>query len=438
MTRRRLSMAIVAPVAIVVVAAGVRLWGITSPGQPYWDESYYVYDANAYLGGGFGIPVGDPPAVRIADEGTWVHPPLGKWIIALLGEGPLGLRAFGWRLPSVLFGVLGVLLAYLIALELWRSVAWASLAAGILALDGLHIVQSRIAMLDIFLSTFLLAGVLFLVRDRTRMGVVADPAPRVWRWFGSRDRALAGLMFGAAIACKWAGAFGLVAAIVMLVVWSIRGGERDARPLAASFATIAASLVALPLLVYLISYGAFWYQHGPAVADFITLQARMLDYHATHHKVQPENSRAWTWPLMLHPIQYFRSVRDGSVQSIVALGNPAVWWGFVLLLPFAAVRAIRRPDWRDAVVFGMAFALFAPWFFAGRSQFIFYMLPVVPFMCLGITATLRGFGGRARPIATWSVGLATLGAAVVFMPFWVGAWIPQGWADALRWMPSWP
>ncbi len=111
----------------------------------------------------------DPPAVRIADEATWVHPPLGKWIIALLGIGPIGQRSIGWRLPSAVFGIAGVALLYLLALHLWRSVWWAGFSALLLALDGLHIVQSRMAMLDIFLTTFITAAVLFLVLDRERM-----------------------------------------------------------------------------------------------------------------------------------------------------------------------------------------------------------------------------------------------------------------------------
>jgi dolichyl-phosphate-mannose-protein mannosyltransferase len=134
----------VVPLVFVSGAAGVRLWGITTPDSLYWDEQYYVFDAEVYLGGGIGRPIGDPPAVKIADEGTWVHPPGGKWIIALFGVGPLGNRPIGWRLPSAVFGIVGVALLYLLALRLWRSVWWAGAAALLLALDGLHIVQSRI------------------------------------------------------------------------------------------------------------------------------------------------------------------------------------------------------------------------------------------------------------------------------------------------------
>ena len=165
------------PVTVLLIAAGLRLWGLSSPSISYWDERYYVFDASAYLGGGYGVPIGHPPAVRIEGEGTWVHPPLGKWMIAL-GEGPLGETPLGWRLPSAVFGIAGVALVYLLGLELWGSVWWAGLAGLLLALDGLHIVQSRIAMLDVFLTTFVTAGVLFVVLDRNRARGERPPDPR--------------------------------------------------------------------------------------------------------------------------------------------------------------------------------------------------------------------------------------------------------------------
>ena len=44
------------PVMLVVLASGIRLWGLGQPRELYWDEHYYVFDAEAYLGGGIGQP----------------------------------------------------------------------------------------------------------------------------------------------------------------------------------------------------------------------------------------------------------------------------------------------------------------------------------------------------------------------------------------------
>ena len=115
----------------------------------------------------------------------------------------------------------------------------------------------------------------------------------------------------------------------------------------------------------------------------------MLRYQQAHLAVQPENSAPWTWPLLLHPVRYFEACAAVRRASVVALGNPALWWGFLLLLPVAIVQIVRRATWQDAVVFGGYAAMFLPWFLIGRTQFIWYMLPAVPFMCLAVAATLR-------------------------------------------------
>ena len=49
---------------------------------------------------------------------------------------------------------------------------------------------------------------------------------------------------------------------------------------------------------------------------------------------------------------------------------------------------MRGPRWQEAVCFGGYAAMYVPWLFVGRTQFIFYMLPAVPFMCLGVVAVL--------------------------------------------------
>jgi dolichyl-phosphate-mannose--protein O-mannosyl transferase len=427
------------PTVVLVVAAVIRLWGLPFPPALYWDEQYYVFDAEVYLGGGIGQPIGHPPAVKIADEGTWVHPPLGKWIMALMGVGPFGLRAIGWRLPSAVFGIAAVALLYVLALRLWHSVWWAGFVALLLALDGLHIVQSRIAMLDIFLTTFITAGMLFLVLDRERMQT--GPRRR-WPWiervFGSPYRMWAGVTLGAATATKWSGAFALALAAVLCCTWLFTGGREGSRSGGATIGTLVASFVVAPTAVYLLSYCAFFSQHGFAIHEFVTLQLRMLSYQQHHIQLKPENSLPWTWPLNLHPIRYFPEAAGGSVRTIVALGNPALWWGFLALVPFGAVMLWRRATWREALIFGGYLAMYLPWLLVPRTQFIFYMLPAVPFMCLGVGAIVRSFPGRSARVTATGFVVATTLCAVVFLPAWTAWGVPAAWLHRLGWVPGWP
>lgn len=435
----RISPRIAVPMVVLAIAAGLRLWGLGAPPSLYWDEQYYVFDAEVYLGGGIGQPIPGAPPVKIADEGTWMHPPLGKWVMALLGVGPMGLRSIGWRLPSALFGIVGVGLLYLLALSLWRSVWWAGMASLLLALDGLHIVQSRIAMLDIFLTTFITAGMLFVVLDRRRMEAPAPSQrwPRIEHVFGSPYRLWAGIFLGAAVATKWSGAFALAFAAILSLWWTGAEARRGGRSMTSIALTSIASFAIVPLLVYLMSYGAFFYQHGPAVRDFVTLQIRMLQFHEHHLSVKPTNSAPWTWPLLLHPIRYYSVATGTSVTRIEALGNPVLWWGFLALLPIALVRIVRQRHWQDALTFGGYAAMFLPWLFIARTQYFFYMLPAVPFMCLCIVSTIRSMPKTAAPTAGIVFVCLAVAASIAFVPEWTGWLVPAVWVDRLDWLARW-
>ena len=81
----------------MAVALHLRLWNLGQPAQSVFDESYYTFEAVAFLGGGAFRP--PPPVVAIKDDSTPEHPPLGKWPIAA-GIGPYS-KPTGWRLPSM-------------------------------------------------------------------------------------------------------------------------------------------------------------------------------------------------------------------------------------------------------------------------------------------------------------------------------------------------
>ena len=73
-----------------------------------------------------------------------------------------------------------VLVVYAIGLRLFRSVLPAGLAAGLVALDGLAVTSSRIAMLDAVLALFTTTAVwsVLLDRDARRRGGLVAPRAR--------------------------------------------------------------------------------------------------------------------------------------------------------------------------------------------------------------------------------------------------------------------
>jgi dolichyl-phosphate-mannose--protein O-mannosyl transferase len=408
---------VLVPVALVLLAGGLRVWGLSSPPQTYWDESYYVPDAYDYLGGGYLIGHPDDPSYKLVGEITWVHPPLGKWMIAM-GVGPMGLHPLGWRLPSAVFGTTAVLLVYLLGLALWGSVWWAGLAGLLLSLDGLHIVQSRIAMLDVFLATFVLAGVYLMVLDRRasrrRAEAGREPSTFVERTFGTGYRLGAGLMLGAAVSTKWSGLF----ALVFVAVLCAQAIPRDGRRLR----TVAASFAVVPMLVYLVGYVAWFARNGVDVPRFAALQWRMLVHQLHHGAAQPENSSALSWPILAHPIRYYRGPGPGTGaagRQIWLVGNPVLWWGFLAGVPALLAKSVRR-RWKEIVILGGYLALFAPWIFLGRTEFLFYMLPAVPFMCLGVVAALRALPRRLQRRSATAFAAMACAAAAAYLPVWLG------------------
>ncbi|HEV2071026.1 MAG TPA: glycosyltransferase family 39 protein, partial [Acidimicrobiales bacterium] len=141
---------------VTLVAGLLRLSGLTATGIVF-DEGYYVGDACAFVHA-------TPECVGAEDDNA-PHPPLGIWAIGF-GVELLGFGRGGWRVASLAAGTLTVALLYLLARKVVGSTLAASVAAGLLAVDFLHFVHSRLAMLDVFLALFAVAAFLFVSLDR--------------------------------------------------------------------------------------------------------------------------------------------------------------------------------------------------------------------------------------------------------------------------------
>ena len=121
----------------------------------------------------------------LTDEASFAsHPPMGKWVIAA-GEWVAGLTPLGWRLGVAVLGTLAAVVMVYLARRVTRSTALGGLAGLLVALDGLAIVTSRIAVLDGMLMFWVVLAAALLVRDR-------DSARAGWRpgWAARADAAV--------------------------------------------------------------------------------------------------------------------------------------------------------------------------------------------------------------------------------------------------------
>ncbi|GAC1328295.1 MAG: phospholipid carrier-dependent glycosyltransferase [Mycobacteriales bacterium] len=476
-----------------------RLWGWLGPGlvtllagwlsfnrlsRPHglmFDEVYYAKDAYALLKHGYELnATNDGP-------GFVVHPPLGKWLIAL-GEQAFGNNELGWRFASAVVGTLCVLILARTARRMTGSTLLGCFAGLLLSLDGLHFVSSRISMLDIFLMFWVLAAFACLVADRdhgrARLArALGEGRPTRWpgprlgvRWW----RLGAGACLGAACATKWSGVYFVAAFGLLALAWEV-GTRRTAAvpaPLRAVLRRETASLLAflavVPVLVYLASWTGWfatsggWDRHwvsgngpfGGSVAALRSLwhyHAEALHFHANLTSHHPYQSHPEGWLLLERPVAYFYTApkygelgcltRNGCSRAVLGIGTPALWWASIAALVAMLWLWVARRDWRAAAILGCVSAGIAPWLATPRrTMFLFYALPTLPFLILALTlaAGLVLGSATASPVRrAWGAaavgGYALLVATNFFylVPILSAKVIPYASWYARMWFKNW-
>jgi dolichyl-phosphate-mannose--protein O-mannosyl transferase len=441
---------------VTLGAAAVRLTGLTTPAVLVFDEIFYARNACRF--------VIDTVACGIDDLVSGAHPPLGNWLIGV-GIRLFGYDEFGWRISSAIAGIAAVALLYLLVrrllaghLEAPAATTGATVAAGLLATDFLHLVQSRVAMLDSFVTLFVIATVLFAIMDGGRRRGPRGEDLNAPGWLrrlalGRPWRLATGLALGSAIAVKWSGGYVAIGVVALIVAWEVRaalpppaGNGRDNGFGAAFRREILPSLVLLglvPALVYLASYAgrvegtlfALPWREGSAWRGILEHQLAMFRFHTGLAGDHPYESAPWAWLLLKRPVAYSFVEVGGSYREVLAIGNPLTWWPGALALVAIAVRWVRsglsvaRPE---ALIVTAALSTYLPWLIlsGSRSQlFIWYLLPTIPFLygALGLLAALawRTLAGR---VTLGVAAAAVLASFVFFYPILAGTPLsPDDW-----------
>ncbi len=481
---RALNRPVVALAAVAVLAGGLRFYNLDFPPNRIFDEIYYSKSACIYVGYSE-----DRCGVRSNDEhywvqtegetGSWVHPPLGKWAIGA-GEGSFGTGSFGWRVSAALFGTLSVVAIAAIAQLLFTSPLWTFVAGLLLATEGLNFVQSRTSMLDIFLAFWVALGFLFLALDRRRIerrtpappepepteaaageAAVEEtspplpvPSPILRPW-----RLAAGVALGAAFATKWSGLTAILGAVLVSYLWERTRRKRAGvhhpirRAIVRESFGIAVALLVVPALVYLASYTGWFVKFGFHPSAWWSLQRRIFDYHfhlrtidASGKPVHPYLSQAWKWILLWRPVLYYAKYPTESVRRVIyANGNPAIFWGSLIAIPYLAYAWRRKRDWRPGFVLVAILALYVPWFLVARPQFFFYMTPITPFLALADTYLVKDLseahvaGSRSRPYLPVAVGFIVVSVALFafFWPVLTGSPVSTTAWQLRTWFKSW-
>ncbi|HYW54982.1 MAG TPA: phospholipid carrier-dependent glycosyltransferase [Dongiaceae bacterium] len=140
---------------IAFVAFVVAVIGLAWPPEKIFDEVYFARAGEEYLRG--------------VTQYEWTHPPFTKLVIALSiaitgGLHGAGDSSFGWRFLNVVIGSLQCVVVYAFAKRLTGQTWLAALGAGLLAFDGFHFVEERIATGEITIATLALVVLYALYR----------------------------------------------------------------------------------------------------------------------------------------------------------------------------------------------------------------------------------------------------------------------------------
>ena len=110
-----------------------------------------------------------------------------------------------------------------------------------------------------------------------------------------------------------------------------------------------ARLLAIPLVVYVISYIPWAFVEGHQIIEgwppghtgqtLLDLTGAMYQYHNDLTAPHPASSPWWAWPLNLKPVWFYQgSFANSTAASIYDAGNVVLWWMGIPAMAFVASR----------------------------------------------------------------------------------------------------
>ena len=384
------------------------LWLSVPQSGLIFDEAYYVNAARVIIGLPATSHYADSPAGL--DPNT-EHPPLGKVLMAgsmsVFGDDPLG-----WRLPSIIAGLIALGVVFEIVRRTDRSAWLAVLVVTLVAFDNLTFVHGRIGTLDMMvLAPMLLGSLLALQR----------------RWL------LAGIAVGVALLVKITALYAVLGVGLWLLFTDGPAWWRRKR--------IPLRNMAGPILFVAVSAVVF-------VAGLAVLDARFTTFASPLDHIQrivsygtglqtrvstafcPEaDSQPWQWLFNDCQIQYYRvdvTTRVGEevvskVPTIDFRGalNPLLIGAVPLAALFTAWYALRTRSQLAIWAITWTLANYVPYLFlavfTNRIMYIYYALPLVPALAAGVALLLVRSG--LPSLLRWGFVLAYFAGFIAYFPY---------------------
>ncbi|MBC8061183.1 MAG: glycosyltransferase family 39 protein [Clostridiaceae bacterium] len=435
-----------------------------------FDEQKYVKTSASYLTGTYFDEIYHARTayeqLHKIEPFEWTHPPLGKIIISL-GVWIFGMNPFGWRIMGTFFGICMIPLMYMLGKRIFKKTEYGFIAAFLISFDFMHFTQTRIATVDVF-------AVFFIILMYYFMFIFSEV-----RLFNQSIRksliplALCGTSFALGMATKWIALYAAVglAIIFFLKMYSIyeeyrhavrflavKGSAKDktmfeaCKKIKEQYFSYTVKLlcgcvvffIILPLIIYVISYIPFMRVPGAGhgFKEVLSLQREMYSYHSKLVATHPFESSSLQWPFMLKPMWYYSGVYlpAGKMSSIVAIGNPAIWWVGVFAVIGTAIIGIKKKDKIALFIIIGGLSQYLPWILVKRLTFIYHYFATVPFVMLCIVYMVAYYQEKNKKAKYYVYGYMVLVVLmfILFYPVISGLIVDKSYVKHyLTWFKNW-
>lgn len=380
---------------ILAVTVAMRSFSLSFPRDiPVFDEIYYTKAGADLLQG---VP------------SNLEHPFLGK-LWGALGIALLGDNSLGWRIPSVIFSILTLLLFYSLASLVYVNAGlkqgekYALFATSFLAFDNIFFIHGNLYLLEVPALFFGLLALYLYLR---------------------RSYALSSFSLALSVLSKETGASFL---LVLALFGILRGGRKVLKPLLywrtlIIFATVFSTTVVASLWAYDLIY------RPSNISNPLQNLQYMVNYQLSL-KVgtsADQNNFAWNWvlPLPTKDLPYFVSSGQPLIRWI-GIGNLPTWTlGFWLVSIFSVTgtfsQRFNNTKGISSLIFAWIVGTYLPYvylsLFVQRVVYPFYFINTVPAIALGIPYTLDRLL-RSNPRAADLMLLLFASAAVLWFVYY--------------------
>jgi dolichyl-phosphate-mannose-protein mannosyltransferase len=280
-------------------------------------------------------------------------------------------NAFGWRFFSIVFGTAGIIVFYFICRKLKFSWKITMVATFLFAFEDMTFVHSGLALLDVYMVTFMLAAVLSYLKEKY-----------VWM----------GVFLALSANCKLVG---VLIFIALFIHWAI---YRKNKWKELSIGLVVAAVTFVVVMVWcdvFITRGI----ENP-ITRINALYSGTANNLFTYPKLSI-SSRPWTWlfpqfvalqneynvPFIVYSYdpQYISFIST-TIQIVVL---PVI--GYLVYKIIKTIKDIGRHQTAGLIVlwFIATYAIWIPLDIAtNRVTFVFYFLPVTPAICIGIAMVI--------------------------------------------------